>query len=105
MVINVSDAIAAYKQSETDLISEGNKKKKGETDGTDSFGAVLQSFATDTIQSIKHGESMAIAGVAGKANLQEVILATNQATLALDTATTIRDRVISAYKEIMQMPV
>lgn len=106
MVISVSDALAAYKQTSANVgLDDTNKKKTGEIDGADSFGAVLKTFATDTISSIKQGEAMATAGVAGKANLQEVILATNQATMALETVTTLRDRVVGAYKEIMQMPV
>ena len=104
MVINVSDAIAAYKQSSGSGVAEAIKTK-GDSGGADSFGAMLSNFAGDTLNTIKQGESAALAGVAGKASVQDVILAVNQASVALETVSTLRDRVISAYKEIMQMPV
>jgi flagellar hook-basal body complex protein FliE len=103
MVISVSDAIAAYKQSDGSLAE--TIKKKGDSGGADSFGSMLSNFAGDTLNTIKQGEAAAVAGVAGKANIQDVILAVNQASVALETVSTLRDKVITAYKEIMQMPV
>ena len=104
MVISVADAIAAYRQTGDQAILE-KIKKPGETGEGGSFGAMLKGFATDSLETVKAGENMALAGVAGKANIQEVILAVNQASLALETVSTLRDKVITAYKEIMQMPI
>jgi flagellar hook-basal body complex protein FliE len=44
-------------------------------------------------------------GIAGNANLTEVVTAVSRAQLALQTTTAVRDRVVQAYQEIMRMPI
>ena len=41
----------------------------------------------------------------GKADMVDVVTAMSQAELAMETMVTVRDRVISAYEEIMRMPI
>ncbi len=43
--------------------------------------------------------------VAGEASITEVVQAVARAELALQTATTIRDRMVQAYQDIMRMPI
>ena len=45
------------------------------------------------------------AGIAGKADIQDVVLAVSNAEMALETVVAVRDTAIKAYKEIMQMTV
>lgn len=70
-----------------------------------SFGDVLQQFATQTIDSIKHGESTAIAGVQGSASPQSVVSAVMQAERDLHTAVALRDKAVAAYQEISRMAI
>jgi flagellar hook-basal body complex protein FliE len=43
--------------------------------------------------------------VQGKADLVDVVTAVAESELALETLVSVRDRVISAYEEIMRMPI
>jgi len=43
--------------------------------------------------------------MAGQANVTEVVTALANAESTLNTVVTVRDRVISAYQEILRMPI
>jgi flagellar hook-basal body complex protein FliE len=51
------------------------------------------------------GERISAAAVMGKADLTEVITAVTNAELTLQTATSVRDKVVQAYQEILRMPI
>jgi flagellar hook-basal body complex protein FliE len=42
---------------------------------------------------------------AGKANMIDVVTAVAESEVAIDTLVSVRDKVISAYEEIMKMPI
>lgn len=69
------------------------------------FGRALQQSAMETLRAIRGAESTVTAGLAGKADAQSVVQALAQTELAVETATTVRDRVVEAYNEILRMPV
>ena len=48
---------------------------------------------------------MALDLVNGKGDVVDVVTAISQTEIAMETMVTIRDRVISAYEEIMRMPI
>ncbi len=48
--------------------------------------------------------SRCVQAVAGGANLQEVVEAVNAAEITLQTVVAVRDRIITAYQEIIRMP-
>ena len=41
----------------------------------------------------------------GKANMVDVVTAVAESEVAIDTLVSVRDKVISAYEEIMKMPI
>ncbi len=69
-----------------------------------SFGSLLEQVMTDAVDAGRKSEAQAIQGVAGGANLQEVVEAVNAAEITLQTVVAVRDRIITAYQEIMRMP-
>ncbi len=75
------------------------------TTGAGSFGEFLSDAIKDSISTMKHGEKMATAQVAGKADIVDVVNAVNQAELTLDTVVAVRDKVVAAYQSIMNMPI
>jgi flagellar hook-basal body complex protein FliE len=100
MVINVADAVAAYRQGGN---SAGSQAGGAATDaGAGSFSDALKQFAGDAVDSIKKGEAAATAGATGKADIASVVTAINEAQLMLQTVVTIRDKVIAAYQSITQ---
>jgi flagellar hook-basal body complex protein FliE len=70
-----------------------------------SFGDFLSNAVKDSIQTMKHGEQMASAQIAGKADIVDVVNAVNQAELTLDTVVAVRDKVVAAYQSILNMPI
>ncbi|MES2034156.1 MAG: flagellar hook-basal body complex protein FliE [Pseudomonadota bacterium] len=75
------------------------------TGGGQDFGDLLKSVMTDAVQSSKHAETQIAQQVAGKAELIDVVTAISSAEASLETVMAVRDQVISAYQEIMRMPI
>lgn len=65
------------------------------------FGALLGNFA-DTL---KAGEETAKAAMTGSADPHALVQALASSELAVETAVTLRDKVVEAYQEILRMPV
>lgn len=69
------------------------------------FGDLVKSAMTDAISASKTAEKQMAAQVAGKAELVDVVTAISAAEASLETVMAVRDQVISAYQEIMRMPI
>jgi flagellar hook-basal body complex protein FliE len=81
------------------------KVDRGDTGGAGSFGSVLQNALDGAIETGHTAETSAMQAISGEGNLTDVVTALSRAELALQTATAIRDRVVSAYQDIMKMPI
>lgn len=69
------------------------------------FGGVLER-ALRSVADAGHGaESQAMQALEGGGDLTHVVTAVSKAELALQAATAVRDRVVSAYQDIMRMPI
>ncbi len=53
----------------------------------------------------KTSDRMSLDLVNGKGDIVDVVTAISQTEIAMETMVTVRDRVISAYEEIMRMPI
>ena len=73
--------------------------------GQNSFGQALQESAMETLRAVQGAEETVKAGLAGRADAHSVVEAMAQTELAVETATTVRDKVVEAYNEILRMPV
>lgn len=69
-----------------------------------SFSALLQNVMGDMTQATKQAETQMTAHAAGKAELVDVVTSVASASASLETVMAVRDQVISAYQEIMRMP-
>ena len=69
------------------------------------FASLLRNETEATRASLHASEAKAVEALSGKANLQDVVEAVTEAELSLQKMTAVRDRVISAYQEIMRMPI
>lgn len=96
MVINVADALAAYRQTG----KATGAAATGDTAGGASFGEFLKDFAGKTVDTLKEGEKAASAAATGKADLASVVTAISNAELALQEVVAIRDKVVAAYQDI-----
>jgi flagellar hook-basal body complex protein FliE len=87
-----------------------NMQKSGAMDGVGAatgggFADMVKSAMTDVVQNSRHAESQMAAQVQGKAELVDVVTAISAAETSLETVMAVRDQVISAYQEIMRMPI
>ena len=62
-------------------------------------------FAASFVETLREGERAAADGLTGKADAHSVVEALAATELAVETAVTVRDKVIEAYQEILRMPV
>jgi len=69
------------------------------------FGDMLRGQVNSMIDQGKATEAKQAGLMAGKADLVDVVTAVSETEVALDTMVSVRDRVISAYEEIMRMPI
>jgi flagellar hook-basal body complex protein FliE len=77
----------------------------GQEEGGLDFGSMVKSAMNDVVQQTRKAESQVAAQVAGKAELIDVVTAISAAEASLETVMAVRDQVISAYQEIMRMPI
>jgi len=65
----------------------------------------LKSVAADFAATLQQGEEAAMAAMTGDADPHALVQALAQAELAVETAITVRNKVVEAYQEILRMPV
>jgi flagellar hook-basal body complex protein FliE len=73
--------------------------------GEANFGAIVSNMVSGVGDALGKAESASIRQVAGKGDLIDVVTAIGAAETALDTMVAVRDRVVSAYGEIMRMQI
>ena len=107
----ISNAINAYSALSKAVSGEGmsitnQATAQGATQsiGKD-FASVLETAARDSVDTMRKSETMSAAGIAGKADIREVVQAVTNAELTLQTVVNVRDKVISAYNDILHLPV
>lgn len=69
------------------------------------FGSMVEGLVTNAVQTMRHAEQASALQVAGQGDLIDVVTAIGAAETALDTVVAVRDRVVSAYGEIMRMQI
>ena len=84
----------------------GLSKGAGEvSSGGPSFGALVKDAVAALSKTSHNSDMQAQAAAGGKANMIDVVTAVAESEVAIDTLVSVRDKVISAYEEIMKMPI
>ncbi len=102
MVDKIDPSIAAGLYQNAQGVGSG--PRVAGNDGPD-FGDMVRKATIDSIATMREGEKASAEAVIGNANLTDVVEAVTAAELTLQTVVAIRDRMLSAYQEIMRMPV
>ena len=105
MAIAIANAVAAYANAAK---SAGAGVASGGAGGGVSgggFGDMLKQALDSSVGAIKEGETQSMKALSGKADIGTVVTAVSNAEVTLKTVTAVRDRVISAYQDIMRMPI
>ncbi|MDA5095097.1 flagellar hook-basal body complex protein FliE [Aliiroseovarius sp. KMU-50] len=96
--MDVKSSIAAQGYAATRPATQPKARAEG---AADSFANLANDFAA----AVKQGEQTAVAAMSGNADPHALVQALAQTELAVETAVTIRDKVVEAYQEILRMPV
>jgi flagellar hook-basal body complex protein FliE len=85
----------------------GNLGATGAAPGADAhgFADILKHAMSDAMSTSKNAEHQMVANVQGKADLVDVVTAISSAEASLQTVMAVRDQVISAYQQVMAMPI
>ncbi|MBJ7484233.1 MULTISPECIES: flagellar hook-basal body complex protein FliE [unclassified Brevundimonas] len=73
--------------------------------GAPGFGELLQNVMGDMTQQTRAAETQMTGAISGQNNMIDVVTAVSSAEASLETVIAVRDQVISAYQEIMRMPI
>ena len=75
------------------------------TDPKEGAGGAVLGAVGDFARQMAAGEADVKAGLTGGADPHSLVQALAETQLAVETAVTVRDRVVEAYQEILRMPV
>ena len=90
----------------TDPAGALNRVIGGGSDQGPSFGDVLKSTLAAVRQTGATSDAQATAMVTGaKTNIVDVVTAVAETETAINTLVSVRDKVVAAYEQIMQMPI
>ena len=104
--MNPTQAAQLYRQAVQDFQSASSGSEVSREEAAQSpFLDLVKEVSGDTMESLEAAEKISLQATAGKADLSEVAVAVAHAESTLKTVVTVRDRMISAYQEIMRMPI
>lgn len=69
------------------------------------FGSMVGQAARSSLATLRNAEVTSARGVAGTADVQEVVQAATAAELTVQTMTQLRDKVVGAYTDVLRMAV
>lgn len=71
----------------------------------DDFTSMLTQMITSTTEKLNKAETTAVAGIQGKASVQEVVQTVMAADQSLQAAIAVRDKITNAYLELSRMTI
>jgi flagellar hook-basal body complex protein FliE len=108
MSIQSMDALAAYGASQARAkpnIGGESAALLGGAPAGQGFGEILSQSMSSAFSATQGAEAASFGAVTKTSDLVDVVSAVNSAELALETVVAVRDRMISAYQEVMRMPI
>ena len=98
--MDIKSALASQLYAQVQTVAKPVEAAKAKPAG-ESFAVA----AGDFMETLRASEETVKAGLAGRADPQAVVEALAATELAVQTAVTVRDKVVEAYQEILRMPV
>ena len=96
LTVTPSSAANAYARVQSGALGGG--------DGS-GFGDVMTRALQGVVSAGHQADAQAMRAISGEGNLTEVATAVTRAELSLQTAISIRDKVVQAYQDVMRMPI
>lgn len=70
-----------------------------------SFGDMLKDAVGSVLETGRKSDAQMQSVAAGKSNILDVVTAVSETEVAVDALVAVRDKIISAYEDIMRMPI
>ncbi len=106
MTLPIASAGASAYADAAKMLSNGASAPGAAVKGSGGgFGDMLKQAIDGAIDTEKQGETMSLKAVTGKADINAVVSAVTNAEMTLQTVVAVRDKIVSAYQQIMQMQV
>ncbi len=86
------------------MMDPGSPGKAQEAAGP-SFASVLKDAVGSVVDAGHKSDAQTLAMASGKANVMDVVTAVAETDVAVSTLVSVRDKVISAYEDIMKMAI
>ena len=94
-------AAAAYRATQSPVAEASGAKPSGDS----GFGATMARAVEGAVELGRSADTASTQALLGQGSVSDVVLAVSRAELALQTAVAVRDRVVSAYQDVMRMPI
>lgn len=98
-----SAAASAY-NSAAQLMQNPAQQAPAQPQGGPDFAQILADTVQSTVDKGNQADQLSMQMLNGQANIVDVVTAVSETELAIESMVTVRDKVISAYEEIMRMP-
>jgi flagellar hook-basal body complex protein FliE len=105
MAVDYATALKAYDATLRDLGVEKPGAAATPPTGGVSFADMVGEGLQSAVDASRYAEEMSLKGIAGQAELTDVVTAVNNAEVMLQTVVSVRDRVLQAYQDVMRMPI
>ncbi|MFA7430748.1 MAG: flagellar hook-basal body complex protein FliE [Rhodospirillaceae bacterium] len=102
---SINNAISAYQSVARSARQDTPSVSKPAQPEGESFAGLVRGSLEKAVDLGRKSEELSLKGVAGEADLRDVVMAVNNAENALNTVVAVRDKVITAYQEILKMPI
>jgi flagellar hook-basal body complex protein FliE len=100
-----SPAIAANAYAAAAKVLDNGGAAKAADPGGMSFGDMLKDAVGGVLDTGRKSDAQTVAMASGKANVMDVVTAVAETDVAVSTLVSVRDKVISAYEDIMKMTI
>ena len=99
--MEISSTLAGrFYQNIQSTLGAAQAEKAQPSAGESAIGAVKS-----LVETMRAAETTSISGMIGKADPQSVVTALASAEIAVQSAASVRDKVVESYQEILRMPI
>lgn len=104
MAIDFGSAVKAYGDA-AKIAQSGGIGKTSAPAADNSFVDMVSDSLSSAMQTGRQAEELSLKQISGEADLKDVVTAVANAEHTLETVVAVRDKVLSAYQEILRMPI
>lgn len=105
MDVKALDALGAYGKTAALKAVDGGVGAAVTEATKSSFAGMVDAGIGDTVKATSNMEATVAAKLNGNAELLDVVTAVTSAEMAVETVVAVRDKVLSAYNDIIKMPI